>query len=160
MSHLSRRSARPSTSLRVALALAAGLAFGSTQSIAAEGDAKASADASEAMTPSRVAAGHSFGTAQGRQIRTWFALPANLASLPPGITNRETLPHGSIHRVDRNKPLPADLKARLQPLPAALEAELPKIAEGHRRVILGNDVLLMDDAAGRVRDILHAVLPE
>lgn len=61
--------------------------------------------------------------------------------LPPGLGKRDTLPPGL-----EGRPLPRDLESRLSVLPAA-----------QTRILLGNDVVLIQRDGRLILDILHAV---
>jgi Ni/Co efflux regulator RcnB len=73
--------------------------------------------------------------------------------LPPGLAKRETLPPGLAQQLQRNGRLPPGLDKR--DLPDDLRAMLPKRLPGHRRVIVDNDVLLIEEATGLILDILE-----
>lgn len=76
--------------------------------------------------------------------------------MPPGLAKRDRLPPGLAKKLARGEPLPPGLAKR--DLPADLEAALPKPGEGQERVIAGEDVVLIEQATGRVLDILEGVL--
>lgn len=73
-------------------------------------------------------------------------------SLPPGLAKRDSLPPGLAMQLERNGRLPPGLEGRA--LPADLESRLPKRA-GTKRVILDNDVLLIDEGTRIILDILR-----
>ncbi len=75
--------------------------------------------------------------------------------MPPGLANKESLPPGLQKHLDKYGKLPPGLEKR--DLPPGLEGKLPK-RKGHDRVIVGNDVLLIERATGLVLDILVDVL--
>lgn len=67
-------------------------------------------------------------------------------SLPPGIAKN----------VARGKPLPPGIAKR--GLPGDLEGRLPKLREGLRRIIVGDDVTIIEEGTRIVVDILRDVL--
>lgn len=73
-------------------------------------------------------------------------------SLPPGLAKRDTLPPGLAMQLERNGRLPPGLDGRA--LPADLESRLPKRA-GTKRVILDNDVVLIEEGTRVILDILR-----
>ncbi|MFQ5893319.1 MAG: hypothetical protein ACE5H5_03305 [Nitrospinota bacterium] len=77
-------------------------------------------------------------------------------SLPPGLAKRATLPPGLAKHVQRHGTLPPGLQKRT--LPAKLEALLPPGAPGTKRVIVGNDVMLIEKATGLILDVIEDVL--
>lgn len=99
-----------------------------------------------------------FSTRESTLIREWFAEPRNLEGLPPGLARRETLPPGLAKQVRRNGTLPPGLEKKLHPLPDGLIGILPPVRPGTRRVILGNDVLVLDERTSAVIDILSGVV--
>jgi hypothetical protein len=99
-----------------------------------------------------------FGSAEIRIIKEWFASPANLSGLPPGLAKREKLPPGLSKQLQRNGTLPPGLQKKVQPLPHGLEVRLPKLPDGHRRVILSGTVILLDTKMNRILDLVSNVL--
>lgn len=76
-------------------------------------------------------------------------------SLPPGLAKQGKIPPGHAKKLMRGagvpsgqgwRDLPGDLERRLTPLPA-----------GYIRVVIGNDVAIMEVAAQRVVDLLEDV---
>lgn len=108
----------------------------------------------------RVESGKAISRAQGAEIRAWFANSKNLEGLPPGLRRHDVLPPGFDRQLDRNGKIPTGLEARLHPLPADLERRLSPLPEGFRRMVCGRAVLLLDDKAGRIRDIVDRALPD
>lgn len=104
----------------------------------------------------------SFTDSDRHEIETWFRIarqamavedthkgkrkgpPPGLAkrdSLPPGLAKRDTLPPGLARR-----DLPNDLERRLSRLP-----------RGTRRSLVGDDIVLIEEATGLVIDILRGL---
>lgn len=75
--------------------------------------------------------------------------------MPPGLTKRDSLPPGLQNQLQKNGKLPPGLAKR--DLPSGLEGRLPK-RKGQQRLIVGNDVVLIERATGLVLDILVDVL--
>ena len=76
-------------------------------------------------------------------------------ALPPGLAKKDQLPPGLAKR-DK---LPRGLKR--DPLPADLQAKLPAARPGTERILIGDDLLLIDKKTSVVLDILKgAALPK
>jgi hypothetical protein len=75
--------------------------------------------------------------------------------LPPGLAKRQTLPPGLAKQLKRNSKLPPGLDKR--ELPGSLESMLPERLPGEKRVLVDNDVVLIEEATGRILDILRDV---
>lgn len=73
--------------------------------------------------------------------------------MPPGLAKRKTLPPGLAKQLERNGTLPPGLAKR--DLPSGLAAALPKTKRGRQRLIVGDDVLLVETATGLILDILR-----
>ena len=76
--------------------------------------------------------------------------------LPSGLAERNSLPPGLARQVERNGFLPPGLAKR--GLPAGVNKLLPRAAPGTERVIMGNDVVLVEKATNHVLDVLRDVL--
>jgi Ni/Co efflux regulator RcnB len=77
-------------------------------------------------------------------------------SLPHGLAKRGgDLPPGLERHIEKYGTLPPGLEGRA--LPDDLERRLPKSRKGTKRVIVDNDVLLIEEATGVVLDILKDV---
>lgn len=90
-----------------------------------------------------------------RLIRDYFT-GTPVASLPPGLAKRDRLPPGLAKQVERNGTLPPGLHARA--LPDPLRNRLPRRAEEIDRVVVGNDVLLIERGTRLILDILENVV--
>ncbi|TVQ82904.1 MAG: hypothetical protein EA357_08055 [Micavibrio sp.] len=73
---------------------------------------------------------------------------------PPGLAKRDSLPPGLAMQLERNGRLPPGLEK--QGLSADLERRLP-LREGLKRILAGDDVLLVDTATDIIVDILKGV---
>lgn len=76
--------------------------------------------------------------------------------LPPGLAKRDTLPPGLARHLEKYGTLPRGLE--LRGLPDSLEARLPDLGPGRKRVVVDDDVLLIETATGKVLDILIDVI--
>lgn len=97
---------------------------------------------------------HLFSPRESELIRAWFAEPAHLEGLPPGLAKRERLPPGLEKQLRRNGTLPPGLEKKLHPLPDDLAVRLPPLPGGLRRVILGEHVLILDERTSAIVDVL------
>ena len=75
---------------------------------------------------------------------------------PPGLAKRRSPPPGLARQVERNGTRPPGLARR--GLPEGVAKLLPRAAPGTERVIIGNDVVLVEQATNRVLDVLRDVL--
>jgi hypothetical protein len=75
--------------------------------------------------------------------------------MPPGLAKRESLPAGLAKQLERNGRLPPGLEKR--DLPDGLDKLLPPRRHGQQRVVVDNDVLLIETATGLILDILKDV---
>ena len=76
--------------------------------------------------------------------------------MPPGLAKRQHLPPGLEMQIQKNGTLPPGLAKR--DLPAGLVSELPRAHPGTVRKIVGNDVVLIQEATGIVLDVLEGAL--
>ncbi len=76
--------------------------------------------------------------------------------LPPGLAKRDSLPPGLAKHLEKHGTLPPGLE--LRGLPDSLEARLPDPGPGRKRVVVDDDVLLIETRTGRVLDILKNVI--
>jgi hypothetical protein len=170
----------PVTSRRAAVALVAALLLSTTQVMAAKGGVKgappkadesagskgqkpatsnAASDPGASAKDKKASSGRSFGSDEEKDLRKWFADSGNLEGLPPGLAKRESLPPGLRKQIEKNGTLPPGLEGKLHPLPEELERNLPLLPDGISRVVVDRDVLLVEDATSRIKDIMRDVLP-
>ena len=71
--------------------------------------------------------------------------------LPPGLAKKDELPPGLQKRLEKNGTLPPGLQKRA--LPAELDAKLTRPRKGQERVVVDQDVVLVETATGKVLDI-------
>ncbi|MEE8394328.1 MAG: RcnB family protein [Rhodospirillales bacterium] len=76
--------------------------------------------------------------------------------MPPGLANKKNLPPGLARQLERNGILPPGLAKR--GLPDDLKSKLPPPSRGQERVIVDNDVVLVEQATGRILDIIQDVI--
>jgi hypothetical protein len=79
--------------------------------------------------------------------------------LPPGLAKRGgNLPPGLQKHLQKNGQLPPGLQKRLEPLPVDLDRRLPQLPDYWERVVLENDVILIDRRSNRILDIIEDVI--
>jgi hypothetical protein len=76
-------------------------------------------------------------------------------SLPPGLAKKEELPPGLKKQVQRNGHLPPGLEG--DRLPRELEKQLAHLPEGHIRLRVGADIVLMDGKSRLILDVMKDV---
>lgn len=76
--------------------------------------------------------------------------------MPPGLAKKESLPPGLARQLQRNGKLPPGLEKRR--LPRDLETRLPPRDRRFERVVVDNDVVLIEAATNVVLDVLVDVL--
>jgi hypothetical protein len=97
-----------------------------------------------------------FGVEERLYILDWFHDSNNLKALPPSFAKRE-LPAGTQQLLEKDGKLPPGLESKLQPLPVVLEGTLPKLPDGNRRILVGDNVILLDEATSSIVDIIAGV---
>ena len=95
-----------------------------------------------------------FGRDEVRLIREWFGHGPNLEGLPPGLAKREALPPGLQRQLQRNGTLPPGLQKKLHHLPYDLEGRLPSRRAGLSRIVIGDSVILLEEATSLILDIV------
>lgn len=73
--------------------------------------------------------------------------------MPPGLAKRDELPPGLARQVERNGHLPPGLAKR--DLPDDLKKRLPPAGKGVKRVIAGDDIVLIEEATDIVLDVIY-----
>lgn len=76
--------------------------------------------------------------------------------LPPGLAKREQLPPGLQQHLERHGKLPPGLEKKR--LPGDLDKRLSPVPKGYKRLIVGRDVVLVDERTQVIADILTDVL--
>ena len=77
------------------------------------------------------------------------------ANLPPGLAKKQELPPGLRKKIARKGHLPPGLEG--DRLPADLEKRLSRIPEGHLRVRVGADIVLMNGKSRLILDVMKDV---
>ena len=97
-------------------------------------------------------------TTQERTIITeWFG--SRRGGLPPGLAKRDRLPPGLEKQLRERGTLPPGLQKKVQPLPIELERQLTRLPTGYRRVVIGNNVILMNATTALIYDIVRNAIP-
>ena len=94
---------------------------------------------------------HEHGKSKGKDKKNGAA-----KSMPPGLAKRDELPPGLQKHLEKNGTLPPGLEGR--DLPDDLKEKLPKTREGTKRIIVDNDVVLIEEGTRKVLDIIKDVL--
>ena len=97
--------------------------------------------------------GKIFSQHERDEIRKYFAQPQS--SLPPGLAKRQSLPPGLQKHVNRTGHLPPGLEK--QQLPGGLLSRLPKRSPDYERLLVGQDVMLVDQKTGLILDIMQNI---
>jgi hypothetical protein len=95
----------------------------------------------------------SFSSGDRAIIRDYYG--KRRASLPPGLAKKSKLPPGLSRQVQRSGHLPPGLER--QRLPHDLEQQLSPVPEGHVRVRVGADVVLMDGQTELILDVVKDI---
>ncbi len=81
--------------------------------------------------------------------------------LPPGLEKQlaknGSLPPGLQKKLEESGALPKGLQASA--LPPELEAQLPQLPDNQKRVIVDNDVLIIEEVTGQVLDAIPDIIP-
>ena len=98
-----------------------------------------------------------FTTQERTIITNWFG--TRRGGLPPGLAKRDRLPPGLEKQLRERGTLPPGLQKKVQPLPIELERQLTALPTGYRRVVIGNNVILMNQTTALIYDIVRNVIP-
>ncbi len=90
-------------------------------------------------------------------VTDWFR--RNASGLPPGLAKRDRLPPGLEKQLRERGTLPPGLRKRIQPLPFELERQLHRLPIGYRRVVIGGNVILMNEKTSVIYDIIRDAIP-
>ncbi len=77
-------------------------------------------------------------------------------TMPPGLAKKDELPPGLQMQLEKNGKLPPGLEKR--DLPGDLNENLPRREGRFRRILVDNDVALIDEEQGIVLDIIEGVV--
>lgn len=78
------------------------------------------------------------------------------SGLPPGLAKKKHLPPGLQKQLERNGRLPPGLEKRA--LPSDLDRRLSRLPGGYGRVIVGNDVVIINTSTDEILDILRDIV--
>tara|TARA_R110002124_G_scaffold60097_5_gene165071 strand:- start:909 stop:1403 length:495 start_codon:yes stop_codon:yes gene_type:complete len=78
----------------------------------------------------------------------------NGKSMPPGLAKKDKLPPGLAMQLEKNGKLPPGLEKR--DLPDDLESRLP-LRKGLKRILAGDNVVLVDTATDIILDVLEGI---
>ena len=87
----------------------------------------------------------------------WFR--NNGSGLPPGLAKRNRLPPGLEKQLRERGTLPPGLQKKLAPVPVALEQRLRVLPTGYRRVVIGGNIILLDERTAFIYDVIRNVIP-
>ncbi len=90
-------------------------------------------------------------------VTRWFR--TNRSGLPPGLAKRDRLPPGLEKQLRERGTLPPGLQKKVQPLPFELERQLRRLPTGYRRVVIGGNVILMNEKTSVIYDIIRSAIP-
>jgi len=107
----------------------------------------------EALPPSEVV----FTEHERVLVRNWFG--NRRSGLPPGLAKRDRLPPGLEKQLRERGTLPPGLQKRVQPLPFELERQLHRLPTGYHRVVIGSNVILMNERTSVIYDIIRSAIP-
>jgi hypothetical protein len=79
--------------------------------------------------------------------------------LPPGLAKRDHLPPGLEKQLRKGGTLPPGLMKKMQPLPIVIERRLCVLPTGYRRVIIGGNIVIMNEKTALVYDVMRLVIP-
>lgn len=77
--------------------------------------------------------------------------------LPPGLAKKGKLPPGLQKQLQRNGTLPPGLEKKMEPLPEPLHARLRPLPPEYERVVVGQDVVILDRTTQKILDIIRDV---
>jgi hypothetical protein len=90
-------------------------------------------------------------------VRDYFR--QHQSGLPPGLAKRDRLPPGLEKQLRERGHLPPGLQKKIQSLPMGLERELGALPAGYRRVLIGGNVVLMNEKTAVIYDIIRNAIP-
>jgi hypothetical protein len=79
--------------------------------------------------------------------------------LPPGLAKREHLPPGLEKQLRKGGTLPPGIMKKAQPLPVVIERRLCVLPTGYRRVVIGGNIVIMNEKTALVYDVMRLVIP-
>ena len=142
------------TRLALAAWLAAALALGGASAPAQKSRQKTAGEKVREVLPE---AEMVFTKEEQTLVRDWFR--TNRSGLPPGLAKRDRLPPGLERQLRERGKLPPGLQKKIQPLPPELERRMRILPTGYRRVVIGGNVILMNEKTAVIYDIVRNVIP-
>jgi hypothetical protein len=93
-------------------------------------------------------------TTRDRSIVTdYFSI--NRASLPPGLAKRDRLPPGLERQLITRGTLPPGLQRYSAPLPLEINRRLTPLPSGYRRLVVGDDIVVVQTKSGVIYDVIR-----
>ena len=81
------------------------------------------------------------------------------SNLPHGLEKRGgKLPPGLYRQLKRNGTLPRGLQERIDPFPQALNHQLPPLATGYTRGLIGGSAIVINRRTRAIVDVIHNLL--
>jgi hypothetical protein len=80
---------------------------------------------------------------------------ADRGALPPGLAKRDRLPPGLEKQIRVRGTLPPGLRSHVYPLPIEIDRQLRPLPTGYRRVVIGDDIVLMSDRTSMIYDVIR-----
>ncbi len=134
--------------------LSGGAAFAGGNAQKGKGQDKSAGDrVRDALPPSEPV----FAESERVIVRRWFQEPHE--GLPPGLAKKDRLPPGLEKQLRKRGTLPPGLQKKVQPLPVELERQLRVLPTGYRRVIIGGNVVLMNEKTALIYDLIRIAIP-
>jgi hypothetical protein len=90
-------------------------------------------------------------------IQDWFRTNRN--NLPEWLAKSNSVPADLEKQLEKKATVPSGLQSSLQPLPDALEKQLMPLPVGFRRVVVGGNVILINQVTRSIVDIVRAAIP-
>lgn len=84
-------------------------------------------------------------------IRDYYLAGKKHKKIPPGLAKKQTLPPGLRKHLVRHGTLPPGLRGRV--LPIELERRLHRLPKGYARLIIGTDIVLIDERTRVILDV-------
>ena len=78
--------------------------------------------------------------------------------LPPGLAKHDRLPPGLEKHLRERGSLPPGLQKKVAPLPPELEHRMRRLPSGYRRVVIGGNVILMNEKTAVIYDIIRDII--
>jgi hypothetical protein len=79
--------------------------------------------------------------------------------LPPGLAKKQHLNPGLANHLRKGGALPPGLLREAEPLPVIIEKQLYVLPAGCRRVVIGGNVVLMNEKTAVIYDVLRLAIP-